>query len=89
MVHECEERWPVEIERGVPESPREPNQETCDERRETLFELREEKAAPAGFFEGSGKEEIVEERDSCLGGGEPRVSRGCGRVGKMRNGGGN
>jgi hypothetical protein len=75
VVHECEKRRAVEIERGAPESPREPNQESCDERRETLFELREEKASPAGFFEGSRKEEIVGERDSCVGGELEGVAR--------------
>jgi hypothetical protein len=34
------------------------------------LEAREEKAAPAGFFESGGEKEIAEERDTGVGGGE-------------------
>ncbi len=54
--HQSEPKRAVKIERCVPEGPGKPDQKARDEWRETLLEAGEEKAAPAGLFEGGGEE---------------------------------
>jgi hypothetical protein len=71
VIHQSKTEWPVEIERGVPEGPGQPDEETGEERRETLLEARKKESAPAGFFEGGCKKESVQKSDAAIGRREP------------------
>jgi hypothetical protein len=71
VIHQSKPEWLMGIERGVPERPGEPNEETGEERRKTLLEARKKETAPAGFFEGGGEKEVAQERDAGVGGREP------------------
>jgi hypothetical protein len=49
----------MEIERGVPQRPGKPHEETREEWRKTLLEPREKEPAPSRLFESGGEKEIA------------------------------
>lgn len=71
VIYQVVAKRAMEVERGVPEGPGEPNEKAGEERGKALLKAWEKEPAPAGFFEGGGEKEGIQKCDATIGSRKP------------------